>query len=413
MGKVRLTDAAVKQLARPIGRAESIHYDADLPGFGVRVTATGRHIWIFQYNVGATRRRNIVGDWPNVTAAAARKAAEKLRGASRGGADPVAEGRAAQAAKLAAEAAARTRATADAYTVESLISDWQRMHLASRSPAYRKIGPDRLRKALAAHLKTPADRLDRAAAVKALDGISTSAGPIAANRARAYARACFTWGVKRGTISASPFANLPAAAPERSRDRVLTDDELARVWRASASLAGQWRDLLRVLVLTGQRRSEVSGMTWDEIHGATWTIPAARAKNGAAHDVPLAPPVVEVLTNRPRFATIKWVFSQGRRNAPSGFGHMKRDLDALIREPDAKGKPTRPALPGWTLHDLRRTVATGMQRSGVRLEVTEAVLNHVSGTRSGIVGVYQRHTWTAEKRAALETWATHVDQIST
>ena len=191
---------------------------------------------------------------------------------------------------------------------------------------------------------------------------------------------------------------------------MLEDAELVRLWHASAGLAPQWRDFLRMLVLTGQRRSEVSDMAWAEVaaDGRTWTIPPARAKNGVAHDVPLASAVMDLLAGRPRIMDVNWIFSDGRKNAPSGFGGMKADLDHLVREPNAEGKPTLPALPRWTLHDLRRTLATGLQRLGVRLEVTEAVLNHTSGSRAGIVGVYQRHTWSAEKRTALEAWAAHV-----
>ncbi len=144
---------------------------------------------------------------------------------------------------------------------------------------------------------------------------------------------------------------------------------------------------------------------------SAWTIPAGRAKNGRAHDVPLSPAVAALLRTIPRIAGCGLVFSQGRPNPPSGFGRAKLRLDKLLREPDQHGKPTLPPLPAWTLHDLRRSLATGLQRAGVRLEVTEAVLNHVSGSRSGIVGVYQRHAWTDEKRAALDAWAEHIQQI--
>jgi integrase len=413
MGAMKLTDRTVAALACPPGRKDILLFDADLKGFGVRVTAGGRRIWLQQYRVGAKVRRHPIGDWPNVTAAAARKKAEQLRGKTRGGADPVAERRTARAAVLAAEAEVRARKAVDALTVDVLISDWQRLHLAERSRSYRQEAPRRLRAGLASRLTTPAAGLDRAAAVEALDAVKATQGPVAANRVRAYARACFGWAVKRGTILASPFASVPAPAQETSRDRVLSDAELGRLWRASDRLGEPWRGIVRTLMLTGQRRGEVAGMSWRELTPdlSTWTVPAERSKNGRAHDVPLAPAVRDMLRARPRLAGCHLVFWSGRKprsgvaeaTPPSGFGLAKRRLDELLSEPP---------LPAWTLHDIRRSLATGLQRAGVRLEVTEAVLNHVSGSRSGIVGVYQRHAWTAEKRAALDGWAEHILRIA-
>ena len=227
-------------------------------------------------------------------------------------------------------------------------------------------------------------------------------GPIAANRVRAYGRACFGWTHKRGALAGNSFAAVPKPAQERARDRVLTDDELARVWRAAGELEQPWRAILQLLILTGQRRGEVAGMAWAELTlepaaAAVWRMPGARTKNGHAHDVPLGTAALVVLGEVPRFAGCALALSLGRPRAPSGFGKAKERLDAILAR-------SEPAVAAWTLHDLRRTMATGLQRQGVRLEVTEAVLNHVSGSRGGIVGVYQRHAWAEEKRAALEAW---------
>jgi integrase len=136
-------------------------------------------------------------------------------------------------------------------------------------------------------------------------------------------------------------------------------------------------------------------MTWAEVSGdfSTWTIPASRAKNGATHIVPLSGPAKDLLRNVPRFGEL--VFP-GLRGTFNGFSKAKAALDA------------KSGVTSWRLHDLRRTAATGLQRLGVRLEVTEQVLNHVSGSRAGIVGVYQRHDFASEKRAALDAWGAHV-----
>jgi integrase len=162
-------------------------------------------------------------------------------------------------------------------------------------------------------------------------------------------------------------------------------------------------------MLTGQRRDEVAGMTWVELSEdlATWTIPASRTKNGIHHLVPLSQPARELLHALPtdgpgdvqgarQRAKLALVFPGERRTPFSGWSKAKSALDA------ASG------ISGWWLHDLRRTLATGLQRLGVRLEVTEAVLNHLSGSRAGVVGIYQRHDWAEEKRAAVDAWSAHL-----
>jgi integrase len=177
---------------------------------------------------------------------------------------------------------------------------------------------------------------------------------------------------------------------------VLSNDELKSLWKAVEAERDPWRTALKLLILTGQRREEVLSADWKEfdLRKRVWTIPAARAKNGKAHVVPLSGAVVKLLEALP---------SRAGRLFPRGTGIVSR---AAKRIRDAMGD-----VPHWTWHDLRRTVATGLQRLKVRLEVTEAILNHVSGSRAGIVGVYQRHDWAQEKREALSKWAQAVDRI--
>ena len=163
---------------------------------------------------------------------------------------------------------------------------------------------------------------------------------------------------------------------------------------------GAFNAIVGALLLTGQRREEVSGLAWNELDSgfSVWTLPAARSKNGKQHVIPLSDEMQTLLRAQPRLSGIDLVFP-GERDVFSGWSKSKARLDR------------RSGVSGWTLHDLRRTVATGLQRLGVRLEVTEAVLNHVSGSRAGIVGVYQRHEWADEKRAALAAWGVHVEAI--
>jgi integrase len=217
--------------------------------------------------------------------------------------------------------------------------------------------------------------------------------------------------MKRGTVTNNPFAELPMPNSITRRERVLTDEEAAAIWRAAgeAPLPLPYSAIVRLLMLTGQRREEVAGMTWAELSEdlTTWMIPATRTKNGIPHLVPLSQPARELLhalrsdkpgdvqAAQPR-AELALVLP-GERGTPfSGWSKAKSALD------------TASGVSGWWLHDLRRTLATGLQRLGVRLEVTEAVLNHLSGSRAGVVGIYQRHHWAEEKRAALDAWSAHL-----
>jgi integrase len=260
-----------------------------------------------------------------------------------------------------------------------------------------------MKAALKKWLNAPAASLGQEDAVRVLDAAKTDRGPIAANRLQAVCRACWGWAVKRGSLTMNPWQATPRPARERSRERVLADAELAAIWKAAVAMDDPWNGVIPLLILTGQRRQEVAGMAWRELDldAGEWHLPAERAKNGRAHTVPLVPASVDLLKARKRSGAL--VFENTRGTAPSGFGKVAARL-VLATRAAGHAEP-------WVLHDIRRTVATGLQRLGVRLEVTEALLNHVSGSRSGIVGVYQRHGWEAEKRAALEAWAAHVMRV--
>jgi integrase len=182
----------------------------------------------------------------------------------------------------------------------------------------------------------------------------------------------------------------------------LTDDELKAVWRSCEELGWPFGSLVRFLILTGQRRGEVAGMRWSELDlaGKAWMLPKERTKNNRAHAVPLSRQAVEILEKAPRFVG-EFVFTLDGETPATGFGQAKTRLDAALT-----------GAPHWTLHDLRRTVATSMARLGVAIPTVEKVLNHKSGSFRGIVGVYQRHDYASEMRAALELWGAHVERLA-
>jgi integrase len=243
-----------------------------------------------------------------------------------------------------------------------------------------------------------------------LELLQSIEAPIAANRTFSVVRKFLNWQITQDVIHVSPVAGLEPPNEEVSRDRVLSDEEIRLLWRAtegSAPLA----IMTRLLLLTGQRRNEVAGMCWSELpkdfdsKDPIWIIPAKRAKNDIEHAVPLAPQVVDILRALPRMNGSDFVLSTTGKSPVSGFSKFKMALDrAMVKE--AKGP-----ISEWRLHDIRRTVASGLARIGQRVEVAEKILNHTSGTFAGVVRVYQRYDFAIEKRQALTAWADKVNSI--
>jgi integrase len=224
--------------------------------------------------------------------------------------------------------------------------------------------------------------------------------PFRANRALAAIKKLFAWSIDRGTIEINPIASLKPPTKERPRDRVLTSEELIACWRAAEAENYPFGPCIKMLVLTGQRRSEVSGMRWSEIDfdRAEWTLPAERTKNATKHVVPLVPFAIDIVRGVPRFLGSDLVFTTTGRSSISGFGRLKARLDDEIGALD------------WRLHDIRRTVATQMAMLGVAPHIIEAVLNHKTGIVSGVSAVYNRHAYSDEKRDALQRWSNYVER---
>jgi len=211
-------------------------------------------------------------------------------------------------------------------------------------------------------------------------------------------RPVFRWAVERGHIEKNPCQELRPPPAPKARDHVLSDLELAQIWQAIDSMHFPFSPLLKLLILTGQRRNEVAAMNWNEIDGDVWTIPSKRTKNGKQHEIDLHPLARQVLEAVPQNGHL--IFSTTGTTPPSGFGKAKRRLDALT-----------PELSPWRLHDLRRTAASGMAALGVLPNVIERVLNHQSGVNAGLVSVYQRHEYRSERREGVMLWGDHVSKI--
>jgi integrase len=289
---------------------------------------------------------------------------------------------------------------ADPGTVASLVDEFLEKHVQRncRPKSIKETTRLLTDKVLPRWKHTAAKDIARRDVIDFLDGLVDT--PATANRTLAAVRRMFSWAVERDLLAVSPCAGVKPPGKEIARDRALDDRELAAVWKAASKIDWPFGPFIQMLVLTGQRRNEVASMCWSEIDlkAKTWTIPKEKAKNGEAHCVPLSAQAVAVLETVPRVVSCDFVFSTTGTTPISGFSKAKGEIDAMLP----------PKMAAWRLHDLRRTLATGMAKLGVDLPVIEKVLNHSSGSFAGIVGVYQRHKFEDEKRVALDKWAAHV-----
>jgi integrase len=393
---VILTDAKLQGLKAPAtGRIEIS--DAKVPGLRVRVGTSGAVTFIVRKRVGGQVRNITLGRYgPRFGLADARKAARTTLSDIEAGKDP------------AAAVTAKRRTGQGKGTIRAL---WP-AYKASKADL-RSIGEvERIfdRYVLPAMGDRMADAVTRADVSAMIDDIAATA-PVMARAVHAQLSAFYSWAMPRlDRLPSNPCRDAGRPAKPKARDRVLSDAELRAMWQEAELQPLPWGPAVKLLILTGQRRSEVFEAEWPEIDldGALWTIPADRAKNGVAHLVPLSGEALAILRAIPATEGSTRVFPAAGNGENSASG-ISKVVDRYRRAIDKALE--RSQSDRWTLHDIRRTVATGLQRLGVRIEVTEAILNHVSGSKGGIAGVYQRHDWQEEKRTALDAWAREVDRI--
>lgn len=412
MSKI-LTTAAVERIKPdPVRRLEIP--DAGLPGVYLVVQPSGAKSWAVRYRAAGKPKKLTLGAFPAIDLKAARDLGRAALISIAAGADPAGE----KAARRRLPPVDVSRDTVRA-TVERFVERYAKTNTreSSARETQRLLNVD----VVPAWGDRPVQEITRRDVIELLDGIVDRGAPIAANRTLAAVRRMFGWLVERGVVTSNPCDGVKAPSPEKSRDRVLSDDELKLVWQASDALGQPFGPMIRVLLLTGQRLREVGEMSDREIDltNRNWTIPKERSKNGAAHSVPLSDLTLETISSVRRIRSERgYIFTTTGRTAASGYSKAKERLDAemlrLARKAAAAATedPEAVSIPHWTLHDLRRTMASGMARLGINLPVIERILNHTSGSFGGIVGVYQRHSFADEKRAALEIWSRFVENLT-
>jgi integrase len=382
---MKFTRDTVAALTMPAGKLDHIVWDPELPGFGVRLRPASR-TWVCQYRVGRQTRREKLGDTRKVRLDDARGIARKRFAQVELGIDPK-----------------TTKVTADVATRGLTLAATVVRHLEFKRPGLRPSSYEAKERYLTKHWAPLAARplasIGRADVAARLQELAKECGPVAAKQAKSHLTTLLSWAAKEGLVetNVAVHTNDPAAG-RVPRERVLNADEIRMIWNACDDV-GDFGAITKLLLLTGQRRNEIAHLHWPEIDPGvtTITLPRERVKNKRAHVVPLSPAASSILKARPHHYDL--VFGNGKPF--TSWSNGKRALDRKIAE-------TGKALVPWSLHDCRRTAASGMQQLGVRVEVIERALNHVSGSYRGVVGIYQRDPMTEDVRDALARWARHV-----
>jgi integrase len=394
----RLTDRFLQSVAAPAaGRA--VYVDTEGPGLELRVSPADRREWVrkawsIRYQPkGGARKRATYDAYPTISLAEARARAKEIAAAAARGIDlPQQEENQREEERKGANRPQTVGDLLDKYVEEHCKANQRRWRLVERmfemhvKPArvdVRTLG------------EKPLIELRRADLVELLDDLQNEKGLRAqVNRVRTQIVAALNWAIDREYLDTSPAAAIKKRKIEASRSRVLSDDELRAIWRAVDELSEPSRSLVKAWILTGQRRDEVRCMMWSEIDlgRALWTLPASRNKGKRDHEVPLPQAMLTLLGDRPRSGAGP-VFTSDGRKPYGGQGRLKVILDR------------KSGATGWTFHDIRRTVSTGMASLHVPQDTIDRVLNHAKGS---LAGTYNRHEYLDEKRRALEVWAERV-----
>jgi integrase len=375
----------------PEGKTDHIFWDADLTGFGLRVRLGGdrvRKTFIAQYRANGRTRRVLIGSAEKLGAEQARGAAKKVLGKAAIGEDP-------QAERLA-------RRQREAHTMRSVVQDYLAAKKSSvRFNTYRGLQLYLTGPAFKPLHAMPIDQITRRDVASSVTKITAESGGTSAARARAALSALFAWAMGQGIAEQNPVVGTNKPDESRPRERVLSRAEIAAIWRACGE-ADAFGRIVKLLLITGCRRMEVCGMRWSEIdaESGVWRLPPERTKNKRAHTLPLPPMAVEIIESVPRIVGRDNLFGERSDLGFTQWG-AKADLDARLNG----------AVKPWKLHDLRRTAATGMADIGVQPHIIEAVLNHISGHKVGVAGIYNRSSYEREVRAALALWAEHIRTI--
>lgn len=374
-----LTDIAIRNLKTKDSTQRDV-FDGSVPAFGLRVTPHGTKSFFVFYRVDGKLRRYTLGRWPTLTTGKARALAKEALLIAASGRDP--------------QRVKDTDRRHGKPAFDDFVKDFVGGYCKPRNRTWAESQRILQREFVEHWGKRPLHRITRADVHAVLDGIVARGSPSLANAALAAVRKLFNWAVERGLVETSPCAGLGAPSSLVSRDRVLSDDEIKRIWIASHDVGYPYCAFVRLLLLTAQRRAEVAEMRWPEVDLAQgiWEIPGQRTKNKKTHTLPLSSTAANILATLPRIHQSLVFPARGSENPISGFAKWKAELDRIS------------GVENWRLHDLRRTAASNMARLKIPPHVIEKILNHSTGTLGGVAGIYNRHGYLDEMCEALHLW---------
>jgi integrase len=354
-------------------------FDSGYPGLSLRVSYGGTKSFAYIYRLAGKQHRLSLGTYPgDMGLAEAREAWREARREVKAKRDPH---------PVIKDSAART--------FSSVADEW----LLRDQSKNKSVG--KIRRIVELNLlpkwgDRPASEITDRDVIELLDGIVDRGAKVMSTSVQRVVHRMFAWAVGRRILKVNPAAGLDMIGEVHSRDRVLTDTEIVAVWQAAERMGGPYGPAAQLLLLCGARREEVSALKWSEVVDGEVQLSGSRTKNGQPHTIPLSKAALAVLDRVQRYAGSDFVFTPSGKKPLAGWPKAKVKLDRLA------------GIAPWRIHDLRRTIATGLQKLGVPVPVTEAALGHTSGSRSGIVGVYQKYDYANEKRAALEAWGARV-----
>jgi len=398
MATKRLTAAMVERISPP-AKGQVEYWDRSMPGFGCRVSYKGRKAWVVLTRLHGKLIRVTIGEWPIMSLADAHKKAAEVKRMAKAGDDPREQRQQEQAE------AAEARELTFAVMADRFIERYAKPKLRPRTvEGYEATLKGRLTQAWRSR---PIATISRRDVMSLLDSLEAEGKHGTAKLTLAYLRKFLGWCAERDAIAEVPTDRIRLNGSLKPRERALSLDELRQVWDAAGKIGGTGGALVKVLILTGQRRHETGVMRWrdlSDIDGASslWSIPGDVTKNHRPHDVPLAPTAVAVIRSLPIIGEL--VFTTTGSTPWSGFSKLKRQIDEQTARQVAEDG-SEPVAP-WTMHDLRRSLVTGMNDRGIAPpHIIESVVNHVSGHRGGIAGIYNKAVYMDERRRALEAWA--------
>jgi integrase len=384
MPRHKLTDAFLRNVKSP-AEAQVEYWDTLTPGFGLRVSYGGRRAFVVLTRINGKLHRFTLGAYPKKSLSEARDDAEKIIKDAAKGISPK-EREAEERRKAQAERRNTFQAVAEEFMADHA------KNLRTRGEMQRMIDVDLLPQ----WGDKPIASITRADA-KALIREKARNAPIAANRLVSLISKIFAWALDEEIIQASPAVRLKRPGGEQERERSLTDEEIRKLWPVFTQLGYPFGHGLKFLLVTGQRRGEVSAMKWTEIDGDGWKLPGTSAKSKQGHRVPLSTLALEILETVPRIGD--YVFMSGRGLNPlEGWEGAKRRVDSFLKEP----------IEDWRIHDLRRTMATQMRSLGVDRLVVSKLLNHAE---AGVTKTYDRYAADTEKAAGMERWSDRLKEI--